>query len=122
MSDNITYIYIFIYSESSKKPTFTLEKAKVKETERIYRCVEENKYPFQYSRQVNKNKIGVVFKEFDKIVYYSLSPDIEVFKCKVAELLNRKISNHERTISELRGTLNAFNKTMENSIATPLNP
>lgn len=122
MSDNITYIYIFTYSEQRKKPTFTLEKVKVKETERIYRCVEENKYPFQYSRQVNKNKIGVVFKEFDKIIYYSLSPDIEVFKWKVSVLLNRKISNHAKKISELRDTLNAFNKTMENSIAMPLNP
>ena len=122
MSDNITYIYIFTYSEQGKKPTFTLEKVKVKETTRLCRCVEENKYPFRYSQQVNKNEIGAVFKEFDKIVYYSLSPDIEVFKCKVAELLNKKISNHEKTISELRDTLNAFNKTMENSIAMPLNP
>lgn len=122
MSDNITYIYIFTYSEQGKKPTFTLEKVKVKETARIYRCVEENKYPFRYSMQVNRNEIGVTFKEYDKIIYYSLSPDIEVFKCKVAKLLNRKISNHEKTISELRDTLNAFNKTMENSIATPLNP
>ena len=95
MSDNITYIYIFTYSEQGKKPTFTLEKVKVKETTRLCRCVEENKYPFRYSQQVNKNEIGAVFKEFDKIVYYSLSPDIEVFKCKVAELLNKKISNHE---------------------------
>lgn len=122
MSDNITYIYIFTYSEQRKKPTFTLEKVKVKETARIYRCVEENKYPFRYSRQVNKNEIGVTFKEYDKIIYYSLSPDIEVFKWKVSVFLNRKISNHAKTISELRDTLNAFNKTMENSIAIPLNP
>lgn len=114
MMENIKYIYVFTLEFGWRVPKLTVEKVKVKETQKQYRCLENGKSPFRYSRQVNKSEVGnEAFKSYTDIYYYSLDSNIEIFKNKISELLQSKIDKCNTEILKLQNIQEIANQIIK---------
>lgn len=114
MTENIKYIYVFTLETGWRTPKLTVEKVKVKETQKQYRCVEDGKSPFRYSKQVDKSKVGnKAFESYSDIYYYSLDSNIEIFKNKITELLESKIDKYKTKIVEIQNIQEIANQIIK---------
>lgn len=122
MVEDNKYIYIFTFTSERFfttsgryfAPKLNVEKVKVKETQKQYRCVEQGKAPFRYSKQVNKSDVGdKAFRSYSDIYYYSLDSNIEVFKEKITELLTSEINKHKNKILELQNVQEEANQIIK---------
>lgn len=105
MADTLK-LYVFTYNLK----TINVEEVEVKETPTLYRCVNKNEYPFQYTSQVKKHMVGsFAFEDFSNIVYYSFDPSIEIFKEKVMRLFDLQIG-------KLRSRMLDYQKGKDNFI------
>lgn len=107
------YIYVFKFDKGWNVPKFTIEKVKVKGTLKQYRCIEDGKAPFCYSKQVDKSNVdNKAIKSYSDIYYYSSDSNIEVFRNKVIELLESEIEKHKAKILELQDYQEIVNRTI----------
>lgn len=104
---------LYEYELSIKNKGIARREFEVKECDKTYKCIEriDNKdywgnhnFGYQYRSTLSKDMVdtGAILNDYDKLLYYSVSNDVQIVRKLFMEYINEKIiPNYEQTLATI---------------------